>query len=197
MDIKIGRSVYAYDESDPVYDNGSGTLFAATDKKGKKYFLLLAKEGCFEGMVDLKKNLKKIGVDSPKLKKADKNTNAILLKYFEGERVDKLLFESPLSDGIFEEAFRLARFARLSKYTLDFAPENFLYGKKGMVYVGTGLYPLKEERRFERNDIRLWIYTSEGVAHLKSLGYDVTGIVPYNETEGNRQVVLTVVKNYQ
>ena len=197
MEKKVGSKSYFFEEGDLFFKGYDHDVYICKDKKGKPYFLAIPQEGRYEEVLKAKKFLKKIGVDGPKIKKADGDNGVILMKYVEVAPVTGLLLKEEIEEGIYEEIFRLAKFARLSKYTIDFRPENYFYGRKGMFYFGTSFKPLKEEERFERGDIALWMRTKEGIKHLKDLGYDVSHLVPYTELEAKKAIVLRVVKDYQ
>jgi hypothetical protein len=162
-------------------------------RDGRNYLLSIYDGDGYGIALESRKKLSKFGIPITKLVASDPLERAIVYDMPDGENVLSVLAKGPLEEKYFEEIYRLYRFARFSKIALSWHPENFIMGKKGLVYLGEEFSPLSERTKLENMGIREWILGQEGLDHLHEKGYELNGVSPLAENVVNKQIVLISV----
>ncbi|MCR5079379.1 MAG: hypothetical protein K6B65_05665 [Bacilli bacterium] len=153
-----------------------------------------AKEDFDAAMADYK-TLKRAGINMAKICFHDDEQHIIVFDLFPEDDCLVNLSKGPLSDLHFEALFALYRFARFSKISLDWEPQNFMLRGSQMFYLPTKCFPMNEENRFEKSDaFRTWFLGKEGRSLLKRKGFDVESLPALTEVEVNKAVVLNAVR---
>jgi len=170
------------------------------NRKGKTFFLKDFGDDyeTFDKYIDTNHRCKINGVRVPKMILFDKDKHIVVTEYVEGKTALDLLIESDLKEEIFEKAFQINWYARNSKFSLDFSPENFLWDGSNLYYISEKCSKFDEKKNLEKTKIFLWFYSSDLVKHLMSKGIQVDqnrsnvepGVI-------NKKVALTVVKFFK
>ena len=140
------------------------------------------------------KVLKHAGINMAKICFHDDPNHIIAFDYFPEEDCLKVLSKGPMSDNYFEALFALYRFARFSKVTLDWAPQNFMLRGSLMFYLPTKWEKMTDDNKLEKEGIRSWFLGSEGRALLERKGYNTANLPSFSELEVNKAVTLKTVR---
>ena len=159
------------------------------------YCVRTYKTGYEQALADYKE-LKHAGINMAKMCYHDDEAKVIVFDYFPEDDCLKALSQGPLDDRYFEALFSLYRFARFSKVSLDWEPQNFMLRGSQMFYLPTKWEALTDKNRLEPTSIRSWFLGKEGRALLAKKGYDVSSLPTLSEPEVNKATVLVTVKHW-
>ena len=140
------------------------------------------------------KELKHAGINMAKMDFHDDERKIIAFDYFPEKDALERLSEGPLPEEYFAALFSLYRFARFSKISLSWEPQNFMLRGSQMFYLPTKWSRLTDENRFEKEGLFSWFWGKEGVELLKRKGYDVSGKRVMTEVEVNKAATLMAVR---
>ncbi len=140
------------------------------------------------------KVLKHAGINMAKICFHDDANHIIAFDYFPEEDCLKVLSKGSMSDAYFEALFSLYRFARFSKVTLDWGPQNFMLRGSLMFYLPTKWEKMTEDNKLEKEGIRSWFLGSEGRSLLERKGYNTANLPSLSELEVNKAVTLKTVR---
>lgn len=159
--------------------------------KSKKYFARKYKDTpSFLASLNNYQQLKKYGINIPKLVAIDKKNNILLFKYIDGELVSNLLAKEDLKDVVFDGIFLIYRFARFSKIDLNYMPERYMFDGKELYYVGEEFFAANKDKNLENFGLRYWLTSLEGINHLEELGFDINKKRLIQKDEVNKKIVL-------
>ena len=96
------------------------------------------------------KVLKRAGINMAKMCFHDDAAKVIVFDYFPEEDCLTTLSKGPLPDIYFDALFALYRFARFSKVSLDWEPQNFMLRGTQMFYLPTKWEPMNEQNGLEK-----------------------------------------------
>ena len=140
------------------------------------------------------KTLKHAGINMAKMDFHDDERKIIAFDYFPEKDALERLSEGPLPEEYFAALFSLYRFARFSKISLSWEPQNFMLRGSQMFYLPHKVAKLTEENGLEKGGLATWFLGKEGIANLARKGYDVSKFTPMSEAEVNKAMTLMAVK---
>jgi hypothetical protein len=140
------------------------------------------------------KTLKHAGINMAKMDFHDDERKIIAFDYFPEKDALERLAEGPLPEEYFAALFSLYRFARFSKISLSWEPQNFMLRGSQMFYLPHKVTKLTEENGLEKGGLATWFLGKEGIANLARKGYDVSKFTPMSEAEVNKAMTLMAVK---
>ena len=162
---------------------------------GRTYLLRTYKTGFEKALADYRE-LKHAGINMAKMCFHDDVNHVIVFDYFPEEDCLEALSKGPLGQQYFDALFALYRFARFSKVSLDWEPQNFMLRGSQMFYLPTKRERMNESNKLEKEGIRTWFLGKEGHALLKRKGYDEASLPMLSEEQVNKEIVLEAVKNW-
>lgn len=142
------------------------------------------------------KVLKRAGINMAKVCFHDDAAKVIVFDYFPEEDCLTALSKGPLPDIYFDALFALYRFARFSKVSLDWEPQNFMLRGTQMFYLPTKWEPMNEENGLEKAGIRTWYLGKEGRGLLARKGFDITNLPSIEENAVNKSIVLHSIQHW-
>lgn len=150
----------------------------------------------FFNEIDSYKKITDYGIKVAPLLKKDKKNNLLLYKDVGEETIDKILAKEDISDYIFGQLFNIYRFARFSKIELDYMPENYCIYNNELYYCSLKFSTADKKKNLENYGIRFWFTGSEGLAHLKELGYEVDKNRFIDEANLNKKIILLSIMKW-
>ncbi len=150
----------------------------------------------FFNEIDSYKKITDYGIKVAPLLKKDKKNNLLLYKDVGEETIDKILAKEDISDDIFGQLFNIYRFARFSKIELDYMPENYCIYNNELYYRSLKFFTADKKKNLENYGIRFWFTGSEGLAHLKELGYEVDKNRFIDEANLNKKIILLSIMKW-
>lgn len=160
---------------------------------GRTYLIRVFKFGFEKAMADYKV-LKHAGINMAKICFHDDDAKIIVFDYFPEEDCLTALHRAPLSDLYFESLFSLYRFARFSKVSLDWEPQNFMLRGNQMFYLPTKWAPLNEENKLELAGLKYWFRGQDGISIMKKKNLDVSKIEVLSTGQVNKEIVLKTLQ---
>ena len=142
------------------------------------------------------KVLKRAGINMAKMCFHDDTAKVIVFDYFPEEDCLTTLSKGPLPDIYFDALFALYRFARFSKVSLDWEPQNFMLRGTQMFYLPTKWEPMNEQNGLEKAGIRTWYLGKEGRGLLARKGFDITNLPSVEENAVNKSIVLHSIQHW-
>ena len=142
------------------------------------------------------KVLKRAGINMAKICFHDDAAKVIVFDYFPEEDCLTTLSKGPLPDIYFDALFALYRFARFSKVSLDWEPQNFMLRGTQMFYLPTKWEPMNEQNGLEKAGIRTWYLGKEGRGLLARKGFDITNLPSIEENAVNKSIVLHSIQHW-
>lgn len=142
------------------------------------------------------KVLKRAGINMAKMCFHDDAAKVIVFDYFPEEDCLTTLSKGPLPDIYFDALFALYRFARFSKVSLDWEPQNFMLRGTQMFYLPTKWEPMNEQNGLEKAGIRTWYLGKEGRGLLARKGFDITNLPSIEENAVNKSIVLHSIQHW-
>lgn len=165
--------------------------------KNKVYFVrAFANQAEFLADYNSYKELKKLGITMPKLLKKDKKSNVIIYEYIDGDNVAKHLAKEDLPDEYFSMMFNMYRFARFSKFELDYNPINYVVKNNTLYYLSHVKKKQNQEINFENYGINFWLMSKEGYENLKQLGFEVDSKRVVSKGDVNKKIVLLSIMKW-
>lgn len=149
----------------------------------------------FSNYLASKKVLKKNKVEMAKLIKKDKKSLLVLEEFIHGEIATNIIADDRFEKKHYEELFRVFRNNRFAKIALNYKPENFVYRKKYLYYIGTDVARYNQNTSFEKtDDILLWMSTKEAKQYCEEHNLVYKERYLYKEGgELNKQLALLCV----
>lgn len=166
--------------------------------KDKKYFIRLFND--IDQLDDHIYNVKRLsscGINVPKIIRVDKKSLSAAFEYIEGINMLDLLVKDIPSEEQYKAIFLLAWYAKGSKMSLSFKPDNFIYKDNKMYYLSTKISVYNQNNDFTHTDIRLWFPTKELAAYALKLNKDIKDIQIGDEYKTNKKIVLTTCQYYR
>ncbi len=159
----------------------------------RTYLLRTFAHGYEDALKDYR-TLKHAGINMAKICFHDDEQKVIVFDYFPEDDCLEVLSRGPLPDIYFDALFSLYRFARFSKVSLDWAPQNFMLRGTQMFYLPTKWAPLTEENGLEKDGIRYWYLGKEGRGLLARKGFDISALPTFEDNAINKSIVLASVR---
>lgn len=168
------------------------------ERKGKIFFLKkYDKRDELEEFIKNSRRLKITALETPKVYMFDKDQLISVVDFIEGDNVlDLLLKNDSLDELIYKSILADEWYMRREKLKIDFAPNNFKFNGKKLVYLPFKTLPFEQGYNFAMKEFRLWFYTKEFSKYVKSLGYSFDDSKIGNEYATNKQMALMAVKYY-
>jgi len=140
--------------------------------------------------------LKRAGIVVPKLVKKIKKELTLIFKWIDGKSCLELLAEKDIDQTIFEKLFLYYRFARFSKFDIDYLPTNFVVKENKVFYVSTTKIPANPQLNLENYGIFYWVMSKEAASLMKKnkISFDQSRIL--SEAETKKKIVLLSVLNW-
>ena len=189
--IQIKNKKFVINETKAVHHDHS-TYTSTWSNRPYLIRVFVNRESYHQALSDYKA-LKHAGINMAKMCFHDEEQHVIVFDLFPEDDCLTDLSKGPLSELHFQALFALYRFARFSKVSLDWEPQNFMLRGSQMFYLPTKWSPMKEDNRFETSkDYRTWFLGKDGRGLLYKKGYDVSKLPSLSETEVNKASVLMV-----
>ena len=168
------------------------------ERKGKIFFLKkYDRRDELEEFIKNSRRLKITALETPKVYIFDKDQLISVVDFIEGDNVlDLLLKNDSLDELIYKSILADEWYMRREKLKIDFAPNNFRFNGKKLVYLPFKTLPFEQGYNFTMKEFRLWFYTKEFSKYVKSLGYSFDDSKIGNEYATNKQMALMAVKYY-
>ena len=168
------------------------------ERKGKIFFLKkYDRRDELEEFIKNSRRLKITALETPKVYMFDKDQLISVVDFIEGDNVlDLLLKNDSLDELIYKSILADEWYMRREKLKIDFAPNNFKFNGKKLVYLPFKTLPFEQGYNFAMKEFRLWFYTKEFSKYVKSLGYSFDDSKIGNEYATNKQMALMAVKYY-
>ena len=168
------------------------------ERKGKVFFLKkYDKRDELEEFIKNSRRLKITALETPKVYMFDKDQLISVVDFIEGDNIlDLLLKNDSLDELIYKFILADEWYMRKEKLKIDFAPNNFKFNGKKLVYLPFKTLPFEQNYNFTMKEFRLWFYTKEFSKYVKSLGYSFDDSKIGNEYATNKQMALMAVKYY-
>lgn len=169
-------------------------------EKDGKFFIVFDFSNNATAFADFKfahKRLKNSGITIPTLYVLDKKAHRALLEYIEGPTGLDLLSEKDIEDNIFEQLFLMNYKARINTMRLDFHPDKLRVKDNKLYYLPFTFTTYVRSEDFTEQELKLWFYGKDGSNYLLEHGYKIDKNRISNEYEGNKKMVLTVVKYFR
>ena len=168
------------------------------ERKGKIFFLKkYDRRDELEEFIKNFRRLKITALETPKVYMFDKDQLISVVDFIEGDNVlDLLLKNDSLDELIYKSILADEWYMRREKLKIDFAPNNFKFNGKKLVYLPFKTLPFEQGYNFAMKEFRLWFYTKEFSKYVKSLGYSFDDSKIGNEYATNKQMALMAVKYY-
>ena len=168
------------------------------ERHGKVFFLKkYQRRDDLDSFIKVSHRLKITALDIPKVYMFDKDQLISVVDFVEGPNMLEELLKSEIKN---EEIFKLLLLAewymRREKLSIDFAPHNFKFTGKKLVYLPFKAGNLQPNYNFTMKDFRLWFYTKDFAQYARSLGYSFDDSLVGNEYATNKQIALMAVKYY-
>lgn len=168
------------------------------ERKGKIFFLKkYDRRDELEEFIKNSRRLKITALETPKVYMFDKDQLISVVDFIEGDNIlDLLLKDGTLDELIYKFILSDEWYMRREKLKIDFAPNNFKFNGKKLVYLPFKTLPFEQGYNFAMKEFRLWFYTKEFSKYVKSLGYSFDDSKIGNEYATNKQMALMAVKYY-
>lgn len=168
------------------------------ERKGKIFFLKkYDRRDELEEFIKNSRRLKITALETPKVYMFDKDQLISVVDFIEGDNVlDLLLKDNSLDELIYKSILADEWYMRREKLKIDFAPNNFKFNGKKLIYLPFKTLPFEQGYNFAMKEFRLWFYTKEFSKYVKSLGYSFDDSKIGNEYATNKQMALMAVKYY-
>lgn len=168
------------------------------ERKGKIFFLKkYDRRDELEEFIKNSRRLKITALETPKVYMFDKDQLISVVDFIEGDNIlDLLLKDGTLDELIYKSILADEWYMRREKLKIDFAPNNFKFNGKKLVYLPFKTLPFEQGYNFAMKEFRLWFYTKEFSKYVKSLGYSFDDSRIGNEYATNKQMALMAVKYY-
>lgn len=168
------------------------------ERKGKIFFLKkYDRRDELEEFIKNSRRLKITALETPKVYMFDKDQLISIVDFIEGDNaLDLLLKDGSLDELIYKSILADEWYMRREKLKIDFAPNNFKFNGKKLVYLPFKTLPFEQGYNFAMKEFRLWFYTKEFSKYVKSLGYSFDDSKIGNEYATNKQMALMAVKYY-
>ena len=168
------------------------------ERKGKIFFLKkYDRRDELEEFIKNSRRLKITALETPKVYMFDKDQLISVVDFIEGDNVlDLLLKNDSLDELVYKFILADEWYMRREKLKIDFAPNNFRFNGKKLVYLPFKTLPFEQGYNFAMKEFRLWFYTKEFSKYVKSLGYSFDDSKIGNEYATNKQMALMAVKYY-
>lgn len=168
------------------------------ERKGKIFFLKkYDRRDELEEFIKNSRRLKITALETPKVYMFDKDQLISVVDFIEGDNVlDLLLKNDSLDELIYKSILADEWYMRREKLKIDFAPNNFKFNGKKLVYLPFKTLPFEQNYNFTMKEFRLWFYTKEFSKYVKTLGYSFDDSKIDNEYATNKQMALMAVKYY-
>ena len=168
------------------------------ERKGKIFFLKkYDRRDELEEFIKNSRRLKITALETPKVYMFDKDQLISVVDFIEGDNVlDLLLKDESLDELVYKFILADEWYMRREKLKIDFAPNNFRFNGKKLVYLPFKTFPFEQGYNFTMKEFRLWFYTKEFSKYVKSLGYSFDDSKIGNEYATNKQMALMAVKYY-
>lgn len=192
--IIIKRKRYQIDDvlaKDDFHESYKASL------NGKTYFIRkYINKDEYIASLGQSKSLKKLGITIPKILKKDKDVFAIVYQYINGETIAEHLAKEDLPDEYFTYIFNMYRFARFSKFEINYLPENFKLEGKNLYYLSLEKSEQNPEKNLENYGLNYWIISKEGYDHLIELGFEVDKKRILSKGDANKKIVLLSIMKW-
>ena len=168
------------------------------ERKGKIFFLKkYDRRDELEEFIKNSRRLKITALETPKVYMFDKDQLISVVDFIEGDNVlDLLLKHDSLDELIYKSILADEWYMRREKLKIDFAPNNFRFNGKKLVYLPFKTLPFEKGYNFTMKEFILLFYTKEFSKYVKSLGYSFDDSKIGNEYATNKQMALMAVKYY-
>ena len=142
------------------------------------------------------KKFNNTGVKHPKVVALDKKKLIVISEFIDGPTVQELLIKSDLDEKIYEKIFLMTYLARANREALNYDPELYRFDGEELYYMGTDLYPYKDELKFVDKGIKLWFYTKEFNQLITEKGLAGNKDRIKQDFAINKEIVLMTCKYY-
>lgn len=176
-----------------IKEENDCSIFLVSDEADKFLIKKFSSYSDMIGELELKKRLKRYGINVPKILKKDKKSSSYIEEFINDKTVLDELEAGELSEDYYKEIYSIYRFCRFSKINIDFMPENFVFGNKKMYYTSVKYGPFDPKNAFELEGVFYWIYSSQCVEHLEMLNRKVDKKRKLIVPEANKKVALLTV----
>ena len=169
------------------------------ERKGQFFFMKKFDDdpAGFEKFIDAEHRLRVSGVVNPKCYLYDKKLRVAIIEYIEGDTCLEALLGGELPETVIELMFKAFWYAKTDRFSLDFAPENFIFTNGKLYYMPFKCGPYVSNDKFVQEDIRLWFFTKDFVKHCHSLGIAADESHLKSDYETNKKIALMTVKYYR
>lgn len=142
------------------------------------------------------KRLKSSGINIPNVLVIDKKLCRAVVEYIDGPTGLDLLNEKDIEDNIFEQLFLMNYKARINSMRLDFTPNKFRLMNGKLYYLPFTFTNYVRDEDFTQKELKLWFYFKETTSLLLEHGFSIDKSRIPTEYEGNKKMVLIVVKYF-